>query len=188
MRRAALIAVVGALVLAGVVVGLSRVGGSARADGGRQVGAAEGVWGSLAGPLGRARAHYRQLLGTIARRYRGVPVGASESIFAPLAQALHLRLLTPPSFLKAISEGTEPTAADETTIGRQIARRQIRVWVYNSQNSTPDVKRITEAARGRGIPVATVTETPAPASASFQAWQVRQLRALAAALAKATGR
>jgi zinc/manganese transport system substrate-binding protein len=133
-------------------------------------------------------ARYRHLIATIKRQYRGVPVSASESIFVPLARALGLRLLTPPSFLKAVSEGTEPTAADKTTIDRQIAGEQIKVWVYNSQNSTPDVKRITEAARKRGIPIATVTETPVPGSASFQAWQSRQLQSLAAALAQATGR
>jgi zinc/manganese transport system substrate-binding protein len=133
-------------------------------------------------------AQYKQLIATIKRKYGGVPVGASESIFAPLAQALGLKLLTPPTFLKAISEGNEPTAADKTTIDRQIAHGQIKVWVFNSQNSTPDVKRITEAARKRGIPVTTITETLVPASASFQAWQSRQLQALAAALAQATGR
>jgi zinc/manganese transport system substrate-binding protein len=131
---------------------------------------------------------YKQLIASIKRAYHGVPVGASESIFTPLAQALGLRVPTPSSFLKAISEGTEPTAADKTTIDDQIARREIKVWVYNSQNSTPDVKRITDAARRHGIPVATITETLAPASATFQDWQSRQLRALAAALGKATGR
>jgi zinc/manganese transport system substrate-binding protein len=136
----------------------------------------------------RGLAQYKRLIATIQRRYRGVPVGASESIFAPLAQALGLRLVTPASFLKAIGEGTEPTARDKTKIDRQIARRQIKVWVFNSQNSTPDVQRITDAARKRGIPVTTVTETLAPASATFQAWQSRQLEALAEALAKATGR
>jgi zinc/manganese transport system substrate-binding protein len=133
-------------------------------------------------------AHYKQLIATIKRKYHGVPVGASESIFAPLAQALGLRLVTPPTFLKAISEGTEPAAADKTTVDRQIADGQIKVWVYNSQNSTPDVKRITEAARKRGIPVTTITETLVPASASFQQWQSHQLEAVAAALAQATGR
>jgi zinc/manganese transport system substrate-binding protein len=133
-------------------------------------------------------AQYKRLIATIKRKYRGVPVGASESIFAPLAQALGLKLLTPPAFLRAISEGTEPTAADKTTIDRQIADKQIKVWVYNSQNSTPDVKRITDAARRQGIPVTTITETLVPASSSFQDWQSRQLRALAAALAQATGR
>ena len=133
-------------------------------------------------------AQYKQLIASIRRKYSGVPVGASESMFAPLAQALGLKVLTPPTFLKAISEGTEPTAGDKTTIDRQIAQKQVKVWVFNSQNSTPDVKRITDAGRKRGIPVATITETLVPASASFQDWQSRQLQALAAALAQATGR
>lgn len=136
----------------------------------------------------RGLAQYRGLIATIKRKYHGVPVGASESIFAPLAQALGLNLLTPASFLKAISEGTDPTAKDKTTIDSQIARKQIKVWVFNSQNSTPDVQRITDAARKQGIQVTTITETLTPASSSFQAWQSRQLRALQAAVAKATGR
>jgi zinc/manganese transport system substrate-binding protein len=129
-------------------------------------------------------AQYKGLIATIKRRYHGVPVGASESIFAPLAQALGLKLLTPSSFLDAISEGTEPTAADKTTIDRQIARKQIKVWVFNSQNSTPDVARITEAARKKGIPITTITETLTPASATFEEWQSAQLKALLRALAK----
>ena len=137
---------------------------------------------------GRALARYKHLIASIRRTYRGVPVGASESIFVPLAEALGLRLLTPPSFLKAISEGADPTAKDKTTIDRQIARHEIRVWVYNSQNSTPDVARLTAAARKAGIPVVTITETPTPASASFEDWQSRQLAVLAAALGKAKRR
>jgi zinc/manganese transport system substrate-binding protein len=133
-------------------------------------------------------ARYSRLIATIRARYRGVKVGASESIVAPLAQALGLNLVTPPSFLKAISEGTEPTAADKTTIDRQIARKTIKVWVFNSQNSTPDVQRLTDAARKKGIPVTTITETMTPATESFQAWQSRQLAALRAALATGTGR
>jgi zinc/manganese transport system substrate-binding protein len=129
-------------------------------------------------------AEYKHVIATIKRRFGGTPVGASESIFAPLAQALGLRLVTPPSFLKAISEGAEPTAADKTTIDRQIAKKQIKVWIFNSQNSTPDVARLTEEARKRGIPVTTITETLTPASATFQQWQVRQLKALVLALAK----
>ena len=135
-----------------------------------------------------ALSQYKRLIASIKRKYHGMPVGASESIFVPLAQALGLKLLTPYSFLKALSEGAEPTAADTTTIDNQIARGEIKVWVYNSQNSTPDVQRITNAARKKGIPVTTITETLAPASATFQDWQARQLQALASALRKATGR
>ena len=132
-------------------------------------------------------ARYNQLVNQIKAQYPGVPVGASESIFAPLAQALGLDLITPSTFLDAISEGTEPTAQDKATIDSQIKGHQISVYVYNSQNSTPDVQAQVKEARAAGIPVTTITETLAPASASFQAWQVNQLEGLANALHRATG-
>src|SRR5207302_333153 len=81
------------------------------------------------------------------------------------AQALGLRLITPSGFLAAISDGTDPTAADKATTDRQISTRAIRVWVYNRQNTTPDVQRLNAAARRAGVPVTTITETPVPASA-----------------------
>ena len=131
-----------------------------------------------------ALARYTSLLAAVRRRFAGTRVGASESIFAPLARALGLRLVTPASFLDATAEGAEPTASDITTIGRQIANREIAVWIVNTQNDTPDIARLTAAARGRGIPVVSITETLAPVGATFQAWQVRQLRALLEALAR----
>ena len=138
--------------------------------------------------LTQGLARYDQLIAAIKAKYAGTPVGASESIFAPLAQALGLKLLTPPSFLAAISEGTEPTAADKVTIDHQIAAHLIKVYVYNSQNATPDVQSQVQAARAAGIPVTTITETLSPATSTFQAWQVAELQTLQAALAKATGR
>jgi zinc/manganese transport system substrate-binding protein len=136
----------------------------------------------------RGLGRYHALITQIRARYGGTAVGASESVFAPLAQALGLRLLTPPGFLSAVSEGTDPTAADKQTADRQIAGKEIKVWVYNSQNTTPDVKRLNDAARTAGVPVATVTETLTPAGASFQDWQVRELEALQRALAAGTRR
>jgi len=130
-------------------------------------------------------ARYHHLIDQIRSRLAGAPVGASESVFAPLAPALGLKLLTPSGFLDAVSEGTEPTAADKETVDRQIAKRQIAVWIYNSQNATPDVQRLNDAAKAAGIPVVTMTETTTPEGASFQAWQSRQLEVLATALEKA---
>jgi zinc/manganese transport system substrate-binding protein len=132
-------------------------------------------------------AQYDRLIDDVRARYGGTPIGASESIVTPLAAALGLHLLTPPTFLDAISEGTEPTAADKATIDTQIQQNQIKVYIYNSQNATPDVTAQVQAAKARGIPVATVTETLAPANATFQAWQVRQLLGIEGALARATG-
>jgi zinc/manganese transport system substrate-binding protein len=127
-------------------------------------------------------ARYHQLIAKIRGEFAGTPVGASESIFEPLAQALGLRLLTPPGFLDAVAEGTEPSPADKSTADRQIEAGEISLWVYNSQNATPDVKRLNEAAEAAAIPIATVTETLTPEGASFQAWMVRELEGIDAAL------
>jgi zinc/manganese transport system substrate-binding protein len=132
-------------------------------------------------------AQYHQLIDEIARRYAGTRVGASESIFAPLAAALRLQLVTPPAFLRAVSEGSDPSAADKAAIDAQIAHRAIAVYVLNTQNSTPDVAAQVAACRQRGIPVVGITETLVPAGASFQRWQVSQLESLLAALGRAKG-
>jgi zinc/manganese transport system substrate-binding protein len=107
---------------------------------------------------------------------------------APLAQALGLDLLTPQSFLNAISEGTEPTAQDKATIDEQIRTKQIKLYLYNSQNAIPDVQAQVVEAEAAGIPVVTITETLVPATATFQDWQVAQLARIQAALAQATGK
>jgi zinc/manganese transport system substrate-binding protein len=130
--------------------------------------------------------HYHALISAIRSKYAGIPVGASESIFAMLAPALRLKLITPYSFLKAISQGTEVTAADKLTIDRQISNHLIKIYVYNSQNVTHDVQVQLAEAKARHIPTATITETLIPPTSSYQAWQVRQLQGIEAALAKAT--
>jgi zinc/manganese transport system substrate-binding protein len=135
-------------------------------------------------------AKYHAIISQIKATYAGTPVGASESIFAMIAPALGLNLLTPPTFLRAISEGTDPTSADKQTIDTQIKTHAIKVYVYNSQNATPDVQAQVDEATAAGIPVTTITETMAPATATFQDWQVSELTALQAALAapsKGTG-
>ena len=133
-------------------------------------------------------ARYDQLRREIRARYAGVPVGYSESIFQGLGEDLGLKLLTPYSFVKAIAEGTEVTAQDKRAVDSQAEHREIAVWVFNSQNVTPDVQRANELARAAHIPIATVTETLSPASDSFEQWQVAELEGLRRALHAATGR
>jgi zinc/manganese transport system substrate-binding protein len=133
-------------------------------------------------------AEYNRLRREIRTRYAGVPVGYSESIFQPLGEDLGLRLATPYSFAKAIAEGTDVSAADKQTVDRQAESAAIKVWIYNSQNVTPDVQRVNQLARAARIPIATITETLAPASATFEQWQSAQLSSLLAALRRATGR
>ncbi|MFJ8098080.1 metal ABC transporter solute-binding protein, Zn/Mn family [Streptomyces griseofuscus] len=133
-------------------------------------------------------AGYNKLIADIKAKYAGTPIGASESIVTPLAEGLGLKMLTPETFLDAMSEGSDPTAKDKATIDQQIKNKKIKIYVYNSQNSTPDVQAQVKEAKAQGIPVATVTETLSPAGASFQQWQTTQLQGIEQALAKATGK
>lgn len=130
---------------------------------------------------------YNDLVAQIRQKYAGTPIGATESIVSPLADALGLKMMTPYSFLQAISEGTDPTAQDKATIDDQIAKKQISVLLFNTQNATPDVQQMVDAAKKQGIPIVNVTETLDPADAKFQDWQSKQLQDLASALAQATG-
>lgn len=136
----------------------------------------------------KSLAAYDALIADIKAKYAGTHIGASESIMAPLAEALGLNLLTPTSFLNAISEGTDPTAQDKATIDKQIKGKEIKIFVYNSQNATPDIQAQVAEAQAAGIPVVSITETLEPAAATFQDWQVAQLTRIAAALAQAIGK
>jgi zinc/manganese transport system substrate-binding protein len=125
---------------------------------------------------------YYDTIAAIRQKHPGTPVGTSESIFAYMAPAVGLKLITPGEYMKAISEGADPSAADKATVDRQVTTRQVKVFVYNSQNSTPDVQSVVSKARAAGIPIVQITETLSPAGATFQDWQTNQLKALLAAL------
>jgi len=125
---------------------------------------------------------YHETINAIKEKYAGTKVGATESIFAYLADGTGLNLVTPYSYLKAISEGTDPSAADKAEVEHEIATKSIRVFVFNSQNSTPDIRGLVDRATSRGIPVVKITETLTPAGASFQDWQTAQLKDLLQAL------
>ena len=130
---------------------------------------------------------YDAAIASIKAKYSGTPVGASESIFSMLAPALGLRLITPPSFLKAISEGTDVSVANKETIDNQIRHHLITIYVYNSQNQTPDIQTQVREASGEHIPVATITETLQPAGSTYEAWQTKQLLSIESALRRADG-
>jgi len=132
--------------------------------------------------LSKSLASFHQIQANIERQFSGTPVGASESIFAMLAPSLHLRLVTPPNFLRAVSEGGDISPVDIATINRQITRRAIWVYVYNSQNATPDVQRQLELCRAHQIPIVSITETLQPATATFATWQTSQIKSLYSAL------
>jgi zinc/manganese transport system substrate-binding protein len=132
-------------------------------------------------------ARYHRLIALIKSEFAGTKAGASESIFEPLAPALGLDLVTPQGFMDGIAEGTEPSPSDKATADRQLEDGEVALWVYNSQNATPDVKRLNEAAEAAAIPIASVTETLTPEGASFQTWMVRELEGIRKELRSGAG-
>ena len=129
-----------------------------------------------------AFAGLRAQLAAIRRDYAGQPVASTESIVVYLARYLRLRLISPPAFMTAVSEGNEPPAATVATFEHQLAARQPRVLLYNEQTATALTTGMRELASRGHIPVVGVTETIQPPRLSYQQWLSRELTALGRAL------
>jgi zinc/manganese transport system substrate-binding protein len=127
---------------------------------------------------------YRDEVAHIRSTFTGVAVGSTESIFVYMAQALGLNLISPPEFMQAISEGSDPPAQTVAEFQNQLSDHAIKVLVYNTQTSTPITENLKQLAAKNGIPVVGISETVQPANASFQDWQTKQLNTLLAALGR----
>jgi zinc/manganese transport system substrate-binding protein len=127
---------------------------------------------------------YRDAVARVRSTFTGVAVGSTESIFVYMAQALGLNLISPPEFMQAISEGSDPPAQAAAEFQNQVSDHAIKVLVYNTQTSTPITENLKQLAAKNGIPVVGISETVQPANASFQDWQTKQLNTLRAALGR----
>jgi zinc/manganese transport system substrate-binding protein len=127
---------------------------------------------------------YRDEVAHIRSTFTGVAVGSTESIFVYMAQTLGLNLISPPEFMQAISEGSDPPAQTVAEFQNQLSDHAIKVLVYNTQTSTPITENLKQLAAKNGIPVVGISETVQPANASFQDWQTKQLNTLLAALGR----
>jgi zinc/manganese transport system substrate-binding protein len=126
---------------------------------------------------------YYRLIDSIRSHSAGAPVAATESIFVYMAGALGLNLVTPPEFMRAISEGNDPPASSVATFEQQLGSGQLRLLVYNSQTVTGVTRTITSTAQRHAVPLVAISETIEPATLTFQQWQVDQLQAIQKALA-----
>jgi zinc/manganese transport system substrate-binding protein len=113
----------------------------------------------------------------IAAGYSGRPVAYTERVPGYLLADAGLANVTPPGFATAVENGNEPSAGDTQAMEGLIARHGIRLLLYNTQTTSAVTQHVVGLARQDGVPVVAVSETP-PAGESFQAWQVRQARAV----------
>jgi len=125
---------------------------------------------------------YRDLIEAIRTKWKGARVGATETVFEYMAEALGLDLASPRAFMRAVAEGTDPPAASVADFQRQLGSRTIKVLVFNAQTATAVTTNLERQARKNGIATVAVTETMPRRFPTFQAWQVAQLRALQRAL------
>ena len=128
---------------------------------------------------------YTDRVAEIKSKYAGSPIGSTESIFVYMAGALGLNLISPPDFMNAVAEGTDPPASALATFHDQVAGKRIKVLVYNLQASSALTASLKQLAQQQNIPLVGVSETLQPVGATFQDWQTAQLTALEAALASA---
>ena len=111
----------------------------------------------------------------------GAPVAYTERVPGLLLQAAELRVLTPPSFARAVEDGTDPSPVDVRAMEQLLQRHKVRALLYNEQAVTPVTDRLRQLAQAHGVPVVPVTETQ-PSGRSFVDWQVAQVRALESAV------
>ncbi len=133
-------------------------------------------------------AQYQNRIASIKQQFGGTKVAATEDIFAYLADAAGLDLVSPPAFIQAVAEGNDPPAQSVVLFQNQLKSGEPKVLVYNQQTVTPLTENIKKLAANQSIPIIGITETIQPPDASFQDWMNAELIALQNALnAKALG-
>ncbi len=106
----------------------------------------------------------RQKILAMNGKWRGTPVGLTETIFLYLARPIGLSVLTPLDFQRAVSGG-----------------KKVKALICSEQTVSAAASRLQDEARAAGIPVVPVTETLPPA-VNYQDWMLSELAALERAL------
>jgi zinc/manganese transport system substrate-binding protein len=114
-------------------------------------------------------------------RFEGTPVAFTEPVYGYMAQALGLEVRSPAAFMKAVEEGNDPPSSAIAEEQSLITSHKVKALLYNGQTETKVTARIKSLANANGVPVVGITETEPPGR-TFQAWQLDELSAVAAAL------
>ncbi|OBA61917.1 ABC transporter substrate-binding protein [Mycobacterium sp. 1100029.7] len=115
---------------------------------------------------------------SVANTYPSTSVIATEPVAYYLLKATGLVNRTPPAFMSANENGTDPSPADMAFVLDLVDHHQVAAVLVNPQTSTPAIAGLQDAARRAGVPVVQVTET-LPDGADYLTWQrntVNQLR------------
>jgi zinc/manganese transport system substrate-binding protein len=131
------------------------------------------------------KASLGQVAGRIAEiqhQSAGAQVASTESIFVYLANATGLNLVSPPDFMNAVAEGTDPPAASVAIFENQLKSGNVSVLVHNTQTVTPLTQQMEQLAAQYNVSIVAITETIQPPDVSFQVWMNAELLSLQNAL------
>lgn len=142
---------------------------------------AKDYFATQAATFEQALTDYRGEVAAIRSAHAGTKIGATETVFVYMADATGLQITTPPGFMRASADDSEPTASDVATFRQQLSDGTDQVLIFNAQTAGGLPAQMRTTAEQNNVPVVTVTET-LPVGDSFQVWQVRQLQALNSAL------
>jgi zinc/manganese transport system substrate-binding protein len=118
---------------------------------------------------------YQDRIQSIKQNYGGEKVAATEDIFAYLASAAGLNLVSPSAFIQAVAEGNDPPSSSIVEFQQQLQSGQVKAMVYNEQTVTPLTNSMKKIATDQDIPIVGVTETIQPPNTTFQDWMNSQL-------------
>ena len=125
---------------------------------------------------------YNQRITQVKQQFAGTQVAATEDIFVYLANATSLDLVSPPAFMQAVAEGTDPPAQSVVQFQQQLESGTVKVLVYNSQTVTPITENMKTLASQNNIAIVGISETVEPPNALFQDWMNTELISLQNAL------
>src|SRR5207253_9966244 len=117
---------------------------------------------------------------------KGTPVALTETIYLYQAIPEGLNVLTPFEFQKAIAEGNDPPANTVVETNNQVAKKDVKILIYNVQTVTPITTNLQNQAKNLNIPIVPVSVTM-PAGKTYQTWMMDQLNVLQQALVTAMG-
>ncbi len=118
----------------------------------------------------------------IRQQFGGTKVASTESIFVYLANATGLDLISPPSFMDAVAEGSDPPSQSVSQFQNQLESGNVSVLVYNEQTVNPLTQQMRQIAAQYNISTVAVTETIQPPDVTFQVWMNSELLSLQNAL------
>jgi zinc/manganese transport system substrate-binding protein len=117
------------------------------------------------------------------QKFGGIPVTATEPVFAYMAAALGF-IMRNERLQLAVMNSSEPRASDVAAFETDLRKHAVRLLLYNSQATDSAAQRLVRIAQQSRVPVVGVTETEPPEK-SYQEWIMGELDAIAQALSSA---